>query len=780
MIDIKSCPLCGSKKRKEFYNFGANPTGSKIEVKNVICEECHLVFQSPMMSEKEMEEYYSEYLQTTQELFDISIGFEEHIAAISKQRYSFIEPYINKGDSVLDIGCSFGSMLNELKNKNIDLSLTGVNPEEMVAQFGKKYYGLDIRINMFENENFESESFDFIILDNVIEHFSDIKKVLEEIHRVLKENGKLFIVTNDVNNVHGEYFRNFFLDHSVTFSQDTLRMQLESEGFFIDKIDSKGHFTFQGYHYPYIQAVVVKGTKDKSYTFIPEDKLEQVLDKKEKYIEKFNDDKVFNHTLPSKEYFKKRFIIALCKTEQDEEFIRTFKDENGFNCFYQIVQRKNNKFIFKGIPKNLYNNYKGQDFDTFEELALFVKDNIELDELIVLKLNNSKLPSNFFKKYYQKYIKKDKGYAAIDFKQFTRAKIEIIDKSFFEKIDMKNDFCIDIKKDMNSYVLWPMDEDVLYYHEENFDEFYNYPKSISLDLNPGCNKVCPKCQFHSNISPFKELINRKEIMELKLVEKIFKEVSTWENKPSIAPTFSGEPLLYPYFEKFLSLAKEYGLIVSITTNGRLLIDRNIELINKYENVSSVIVSLDANTEETYKVLQPPGNLEEIKRNTMKLMNTKRDKLQVGMHFVSNKLNVEEEEGFKDFWIDKVDFISYGLEQDQFGLCNTILPTHFTLGKRFGCFAAWGSMYVRYNGELSVCGFDITSSEISLNANETSLYDIWHSKDYKTWRHKQSHSKGNDMFCKSCPDWAGMKSVDLSEENMTINATPISYFYKKVN
>ena len=99
---------------------------------------------------------------------DIPASFEEHITGIARLRLRFLREYILPGDRILDIGCSFGALLRVLRDEiNMPLVVTGVNPEESLAEFARKEYGLDVKTGMFEELDFKPESFDFIILDNV-------------------------------------------------------------------------------------------------------------------------------------------------------------------------------------------------------------------------------------------------------------------------------------------------------------------------------------------------------------------------------------------------------------------------------------------------------------------------------------------------------------------------------------------------------------------------------------------------------------------------------------
>ena len=93
---------------------------------------------------------------------------------------------------VLDIGCQRGGYSYNLKNAGclvtaIDISLG------YVKQAKEKVKEVDFLQANAENMPFKSDTFDSIILSEVLEHVPDEKKVVDEIYKILKPNGCVFI-----------------------------------------------------------------------------------------------------------------------------------------------------------------------------------------------------------------------------------------------------------------------------------------------------------------------------------------------------------------------------------------------------------------------------------------------------------------------------------------------------------------------------------------------------------------------------------------------------------
>ena len=124
---------------------------------------------------KEGDKSYSNYLQT-----------RSRVSYFYRQKILY--PKINKfieGNS-LDIGCGIGDFL-DFRKTTIGLD---INPELVNIC---KTKGLNAKI-MEENKlPFNKNSFDSIILDNVLEHIYKPEKLIIEIKRVLKKNKNLII-----------------------------------------------------------------------------------------------------------------------------------------------------------------------------------------------------------------------------------------------------------------------------------------------------------------------------------------------------------------------------------------------------------------------------------------------------------------------------------------------------------------------------------------------------------------------------------------------------------
>jgi ubiquinone/menaquinone biosynthesis C-methylase UbiE len=108
---------------------------------------------------------------------------------------------LNPITSLLEVGSGVGAMTLEIVKRYPDLPITCLEISEMqIAKAAKNLQkaGLDSKINLVQtdarNTGFESNStFDGAFLCWILEHVPSPEKVLVELHRILKDDSKVFL-----------------------------------------------------------------------------------------------------------------------------------------------------------------------------------------------------------------------------------------------------------------------------------------------------------------------------------------------------------------------------------------------------------------------------------------------------------------------------------------------------------------------------------------------------------------------------------------------------------
>ena len=143
----------------------------------------------------------------------VLMEFEEKlIMDIINNLDDFKEIKKKKDAVILDCGCGFGSFYNLTENLNtiyLDFSFN------LLKKFENTHNLKTSKIcgNVL-NLPFKDGSFDLILCINVLEHIKDYKKALNEIKRVLKDNGTVIIVVvNSESFINEEIFNDFKIYH---------------------------------------------------------------------------------------------------------------------------------------------------------------------------------------------------------------------------------------------------------------------------------------------------------------------------------------------------------------------------------------------------------------------------------------------------------------------------------------------------------------------------------------------------------------------------------------
>lgn len=91
----------------------------------------------------------------------------------------------NSGRKILDLGCATGDYCIKLKERGFDCTGVDINPK-YVAEAREK--GIEAQVMDGSNLNFPDNSFDTVLLFEVLEHVENPQRLLKEAKRVAAEN----------------------------------------------------------------------------------------------------------------------------------------------------------------------------------------------------------------------------------------------------------------------------------------------------------------------------------------------------------------------------------------------------------------------------------------------------------------------------------------------------------------------------------------------------------------------------------------------------------------
>lgn len=222
-----TCPLCASTRSILFDQRSFR----EVLVSNRACLECGLVYQSPRMSDQDLEAFYEEeYRQVYQGSQEPS---PKDLAVQTSRADSllvFAEKIIPDIKAHLDIGCSAGRLIERFRQA-YSCKVYGVEPGSAYRSYAQSQ-GLAVSASLDElratlSSHSEPARFDLISLAHVIEHLPNPKTYLAALRQDwLAPYGWLLLETP---NLYGHDC--FEIAHLVSYSPHTLEQMLHQAGF---------------------------------------------------------------------------------------------------------------------------------------------------------------------------------------------------------------------------------------------------------------------------------------------------------------------------------------------------------------------------------------------------------------------------------------------------------------------------------------------------------------------------------------------------------------------
>jgi 2-polyprenyl-3-methyl-5-hydroxy-6-metoxy-1,4-benzoquinol methylase len=211
----------------------------------VRCLSCGLVQRNPQPLYEEITARYSDIYGTdylSYELDNEAAFLKLQQLALGDAGFDKLEKNLNKELScVLDIGCATGALLNSLRERGWRVTGVEISP---CAEYAKNERKLDVRNVPLEECKFPDGSYDIVLASHLIEHLNNPKSLIDEIYRILKNDGYCFITTPNISGfqacIFGSRWRSAIFDHLYLFSKKTLEKMLKNAGFKIESIHTWG------------------------------------------------------------------------------------------------------------------------------------------------------------------------------------------------------------------------------------------------------------------------------------------------------------------------------------------------------------------------------------------------------------------------------------------------------------------------------------------------------------------------------------------------------------
>lgn len=148
------------------------------------------------------------------------------------------------------------------------------------------------------------------------------------------------------------------------------------------------------------------------------------------------------------------------------------------------------------------------------------------------------------------------------------------------------------------------------YADNNIPLLDTVPRRIQVIPTLRCNYRCTMC-FQSEEVHLSE--NEIDFAIFEKMRDVFPFVKT-------VYFTGGEPLMYSEFNRTLDFLAQFGISLTISTNGSLLTGKRLQACAQY--MDDVKISLDAATPETYASIRRNGDFDKVVRNILELQKMK--------------------------------------------------------------------------------------------------------------------------------------------------------------
>lgn len=199
MLQKRSCPVCQSNDCSHFENNGFLDYSK--------CHECGLVYMNPTFDSSSIEDGFKGDDDLLMSYFEIMKKYKK-FDAVSDTKPNPNEDNklkdiyeVKKSGKLLDVGCSVGDFMHKAKHF-YEVEGVEVNPE--TSKYASQYF--KVYTDYLNNLDL-SHDYDVITLHQILYGVPDTVSLLKDIHKILKEDGILYINTPNADSYAMQLFR---------------------------------------------------------------------------------------------------------------------------------------------------------------------------------------------------------------------------------------------------------------------------------------------------------------------------------------------------------------------------------------------------------------------------------------------------------------------------------------------------------------------------------------------------------------------------------------------
>jgi len=211
-----ACTICGANPFVARTGLYDDRYGYPGRFALLACPRCHHRYLSAEFTEDELGQLYTDfYPRSSLRLekfrpFRPLHGLRPWLEGERASAYRWVP----KGVRVLDVGCGFGQTLAYHAKRGCDAH--GIDADENLLRVAERY-GLNARVGLFKAADYPADSFDYVTLDQVIEHSAAPRTFLADVATVLRPGGTAIISTPNASGYGARLFGDRWINWHVPY-----------------------------------------------------------------------------------------------------------------------------------------------------------------------------------------------------------------------------------------------------------------------------------------------------------------------------------------------------------------------------------------------------------------------------------------------------------------------------------------------------------------------------------------------------------------------------------
>ena len=202
---MNCCPICKNSQLTDSVRLYDDRYGYPGFFDLMRCVDCGHAFLRNNFTPDQLTDLYSNYYPRSD--FDVdqyrpyhtSGGFSAWLDGAASPAFRWVPRNVR----VLDVGCGFGQSLGYLESRGCDVY--GVEADENISRVAEKF-GFKVHVGLFDPDIYEPEFFDYVTMNQVVEHVTDPLAVLKGVSRILKPGGRVVLTMPNANGVSARLF----------------------------------------------------------------------------------------------------------------------------------------------------------------------------------------------------------------------------------------------------------------------------------------------------------------------------------------------------------------------------------------------------------------------------------------------------------------------------------------------------------------------------------------------------------------------------------------------